>query len=114
LTDERASRPNRWIAYFASPENRHALPLFTSLVNVVFGYDPSSIGSSLVPYNHLIFSDSREPLVEAALQLLVVVLDHDSSPKFDGEDSDDDDDRSTPEEVRSSSIFCFSPWAWVS
>ncbi len=39
-------------------------------------YDPVGIG---LPYNHLIFSDSREPLVETALQVLIVVLDHDSN-----------------------------------
>jgi hypothetical protein len=33
----------------------------------------------MVPYNHLLFTDAREPLVETALQLLVVTLDHDSS-----------------------------------
>ncbi|CAG7727053.1 unnamed protein product [Allacma fusca] len=68
--------PNKWIEYFSSGENRHALPLFTSLLNVVCSYDPVGIG---LPYNHLIFADSREPLVEAALQVLVVVLDHDTN-----------------------------------
>ena len=29
-------------------------------------------------YNHLMFADYREPLVEVAAQLLVVLLDHDS------------------------------------
>lgn len=53
---------------------RHALPLFTSLLNVVCAYDPVGYG---VPFNHLLFTDSREPLVEVALQLLIVSLDHD-------------------------------------
>ena len=44
---------------------RHALPLFTSLLNTVCGYDPAGI----LPYNHLLFNDSREELVEAALQV---------------------------------------------
>lgn len=68
--------PNKWIEYFSSGENRHALPLFTSLLNVVAAYDPVGMG---LPYNHLIFHDTREPLVEAALQVLIVVLDHDTN-----------------------------------
>ncbi|GIZ04126.1 protein HID1 [Caerostris extrusa] len=66
--------PNKWIQYFTSADNRHALPLFTSLLNVVCAYDPVGYG---VPFNHLLFTDSREPLVEVALQLLIVSLDHD-------------------------------------
>lgn len=67
---------NRWIQTFTSAENRHVLPLFTSLLNSVCAYNPS--GS--LPYNHLLWSDTREPLVQVALQLLVVCLDHDHSP----------------------------------
>ena len=58
--------PNQWIAFFTSTENRHALPLFTSLLNIVCAYDPVGYG---VPYNHLMFNDAREPLVEIALQV---------------------------------------------
>jgi len=54
---------------------RHALPLFTSLLNTVCGYDPAGI----LPYNHLLFSDTREELVETAIQVLIITLDHDSS-----------------------------------
>lgn len=68
--------PNRWIQYFTSAENRHALPMFTSLLNTVCAYDPVGLG---VPYNHLLFSDSLEPLVDTALQILIVTLDHDTS-----------------------------------
>lgn len=66
--------PNQWISYFTSTENRHALPLFTSLLNSVCAYDPVGYG---VPYNHLMFTDSREPLVEACLQVLCVTIDND-------------------------------------
>uniref|UniRef100_A0A8C8A0F8 HID1 domain containing n=1 Tax=Oryzias sinensis TaxID=183150 RepID=A0A8C8A0F8_9TELE len=66
---------NPWVAFFCSAENRHTLPLFTSLLNVVCGYDPVGYG---VPYNHLLFSDSREQLVEQALQVLVVALEHEA------------------------------------
>ncbi|CAG9857117.1 unnamed protein product [Phyllotreta striolata] len=68
--------PNKWILHLTSAENRHALPMFTSLLNTVCGYDPVGLG---VPYNHLLFNDSLEPLVEAALQILIVTLDHDTS-----------------------------------
>ncbi|CAO1431655.1 unnamed protein product [Diamesa hyperborea] len=69
-----SEKPNKWILHFTSSENRHALPLFTSLLNSVCAYDPVGIG---VPYNHLIFQDFQEPLVEVCLQLLIVTLDHD-------------------------------------
>lgn len=65
--------------------HRHTLPLFTSLLNTVCAYDPVGYG---IPYNHLLFSDYREPLVEEAAQVLIVTLDHDSttstSPTVDG------------------------------
>lgn len=52
--------------YLTSPDNRHALPLFTSLLNTVCSYDPVGLG---LPYNHLLFSDTLEPLVEVSLHL---------------------------------------------
>nr|CAD7589141.1 unnamed protein product [Timema genevievae] len=77
--------PNRWIQFFTCPENRHALPLFTSLLNTVCAYDPVGLG---VPYNHIIFSDTLEPLVDTAMQILIVTLDHDTSSSLlaDGEE----------------------------
>lgn len=65
---------NPWVTFFCSAENRHALPLFTSLLNVVCAYDPVGFG---IPYNHLLFSDYREQLVEQAVQILIVTLEHD-------------------------------------
>lgn len=73
-SSEMSEVPNRWIAAFTWADNRHALPLFTSLLNTVCGYNPTGLG---VPYNHLLFSDYREPLVEVALQILITTLDHD-------------------------------------
>ncbi|XP_031429374.1 protein HID1 isoform X1 [Clupea harengus] len=64
---------NPWVTFFCSTENRHALPLFTSLLNVVCAYDPVGYG---IPYNHLMFADYREALVEQALQILITTLDH--------------------------------------
>ncbi|XP_059622325.1 protein HID1 [Phlebotomus argentipes] len=69
-----SEEPNKWIAHFTSADNRHALPLFTSLLNTVCAYDPVGLG---VPYNHLLFADTMEPLVEVCLQILIVTLDHD-------------------------------------
>ena len=54
---------------------RHALPLFTSLLNCLCSYDPVGYG---VPYNHLMFSDHREPLVEISLQVLCVTMENDT------------------------------------
>ncbi|CAH8592156.1 unnamed protein product [Schistosoma intercalatum] len=72
LEQEEAHRSeNRWVTFFTSTVNRHALPLFASLLNVVCAYDPVGLG---VPYNHLMFSDSREPLVEVALQDFAFIL----------------------------------------
>lgn len=68
--------PNRWIQHLTGSENRHALPMFTSLLNTVCAYNPVGLG---VPYNHLLFTDSMEPLVDVALQILIVTLDHDTS-----------------------------------
>ncbi|XP_073956696.1 protein HID1-like [Choristoneura fumiferana] len=79
----RAALHNKWIAYLASGENRHALPLFTSLLNTVCAYDPVGLG---LPYNHLLFNDTLEPLVEVALQILIVTLDHDTSNAADESD----------------------------
>lgn len=48
--------------------------MLTSLLNTVCGYDPIGMG---VPYNHLLFVDTTEPLVDVCLQILIVALDSD-------------------------------------
>uniref|UniRef100_A0A674AGZ5 HID1 domain containing n=1 Tax=Salmo trutta TaxID=8032 RepID=A0A674AGZ5_SALTR len=68
---------NPWVTFFCATDNRHALPLFTSLLNVVCAYDAVGYG---VPYNHLMFSDYREVLVEHAVQILIVTLEHEAGP----------------------------------
>ncbi|RWS09541.1 protein HID1-like protein [Dinothrombium tinctorium] len=73
--NEAGHTPNKWIQFFTSNENRHALPLFTSFINTVFSYDPTGY----IPFNHLIFNDTREQLVEVCVQILIVTLDHDFS-----------------------------------
>ncbi|KAI6201050.1 hypothetical protein M3Y96_00800100 [Aphelenchoides besseyi] len=70
----------RWVARFASTENRHVLPLFTSLLNVVCCYDPVGYG---LPYNYLLMGDCREPLVQTALQVLIVCLDREAQSGVD-------------------------------
>ena len=61
--DSDSSQPNLWLSYFTSSENKHALPLFTSLLNVICAYDPQGYG---LPYQHVMFSDFREQLVEVS------------------------------------------------
>ncbi|KAK6301455.1 hypothetical protein J4Q44_G00275080 [Coregonus suidteri] len=68
---------NPWVTFFCATDNRHSLPLFTSLLNVVCAYDPVGYG---IPYNHLMFSDYREVLVEHAVQVLIVTLEHETGP----------------------------------
>ncbi|CDI96759.1 High temperature induced dauer formation protein [Echinococcus multilocularis] len=95
---EARSEINKWIAFFSGPENRHVLPLFTSLLNVVCAYNPAS---SSLPYNHLMFTDSREPLVEAALQMLCVILEADTSNLDGGKTLSD----STTSDGKGSNLF---------
>lgn len=45
--------------------------MFTSLINIIFSYNPVGY----LPYNYLLFTDTREPLVEVAAQLLCTTLD---------------------------------------
>ncbi|XP_075259274.1 protein HID1-like isoform X2 [Convolutriloba macropyga] len=87
---------NPWISYFTSSDNRHALPLFTSLLNIVSSYDPVGYG---VPYNHLMFRDYREPLVQVALQLLIVTLDHDVGNGTADDQPEDEADSSQPDNL---------------
>lgn len=66
------SHRNHWIEVLVSTENRHALPLFTSLLNIIFSYSPAKS----IPFNHFFFEDSREELVELAVQILISTLDY--------------------------------------
>ena len=56
---------NKWIEYFSS--NRHDLPVFTSLLNTIISYDRNGI----LPFNHLLFTDPRESLVDVCIQILI-------------------------------------------
>ena len=35
---------NQWLAHFTSANNRHVLPLLTSLLNITCSYDPVGYG----------------------------------------------------------------------
>ncbi|XP_064406820.1 protein HID1-like [Halichondria panicea] len=75
LTPGEVSGANRWLSHFTSPENRHVLPLLTSLINVVCSYDPVGYG---VPYYYAMVADPRGELVETSTQLLAILLDYTS------------------------------------
>jgi hypothetical protein len=57
-------------------EKKAFLGILCSLLNVISEYDP--IGWASLPYNHLLFGDSTEPLVSLSLQCLVALFDFQS------------------------------------
>jgi hypothetical protein len=66
-------------------DHKLAPTLFYSLLNTICSYEP--VG--LLPYTHQFFTDYREPLVDASLQLLLVLLDcRDLSNLYSGPDID--------------------------
>ncbi|VDO95659.1 unnamed protein product [Soboliphyme baturini] len=100
---------NRWIKHFTSAENRHVLPLFTSLINTIFSYDPIGYG---MPYNYLLFLDSREPLVSTALQVLNVCLEKTAERPDDNGDMEVKGFQLFLSFTFSQSLmFCFYRWA---
>lgn len=70
--EEAMEHRNYWIEILASNDNRHALPLFTSLLNTVLSYKPNKI----LPFNSLLYEDSRKELAELAAQVLIATLDY--------------------------------------
>ncbi|KAG9332160.1 hypothetical protein JZ751_015736 [Albula glossodonta] len=95
------SSHNPWVSFFCSADNRHALPLFTSLLNVVCAYDPVGYG---FPYNHLLFSDYREQLVQHAVQILIVSLEHEGGATAPGHSPDPSD---SPTALDEQEDLCF-------
>lgn len=69
-TDSTSVSP--FLVSFCSESVDMAPTLLWSLVNVVTAYDTSS----LLPYTHTLRSDHREPLVDAALQVLLCIIDY--------------------------------------
>jgi len=74
---ETGSYVNKWLDIVACNTSFHSLALFYSLLNTALSYDPVGWG---MPYNHVLFSDSRESLTDIALQVLAVLLNHEPSP----------------------------------
>jgi hypothetical protein len=67
-------KENKWIKYFVlKTERKVVLALLCSLLNTAVKYNPAGWG---VPYNHVVFADSREVLVTLCLQVLLVLLDY--------------------------------------
>ena len=64
---------NKWLDIVACIPSYHSLGLFFSLVNASCSYDPIGWG---VPYNHFLFSDTKEGLAETSLQVLSILLNH--------------------------------------
>jgi len=77
MAPEELQGPNRWLSHFTSPENRHVLPLLTSLINILCSYDPVGYG---VPYYYALVRDPRGELVETSTQLLAILLDYTPPP----------------------------------
>ncbi|RIA98985.1 high-temperature-induced dauer-formation protein [Glomus cerebriforme] len=67
-------KENKWIKYLVlKTERKVVLALLCSLLNTAVKYNPAGWG---VPYNHVVFADSRELLVTMCLQVLLVLLDY--------------------------------------
>lgn len=79
---------------------------------MVCAYDPVGYG---IPYNHLLFSDYREQLVEQAVQILIVTLEHEGGQPYrpPSPSSMEDQDVRAPQPVKYTqwwtiTIFYFS------
>jgi len=71
--------PNPWIEYLTSTKNRHALPLFTSLLNVICSYDPIGYGVSFIHFFVLhtlvcIGSNSNQDVPRCEFELRMSIL----------------------------------------
>ncbi|ORZ03659.1 high-temperature-induced dauer-formation protein-domain-containing protein [Syncephalastrum racemosum] len=70
------SKEDRWLHYVvAKTERKVVLALLCSLLNTACKYNPLGWG---VPYNHVVFTDTREQLVVMCLRVLLVILDYHS------------------------------------
>merc|ERR1719382_331526 len=72
--DDYQEKPPAWLLRFTGGEVCHTANLFCSLMSMVFSYDPVGWG---VPYGGYFASGTEEELVDAALQVLCVVMDFD-------------------------------------
>ena len=73
------------------------------MINIVFSYDPVGF----LPYNYLLFTDTRGPLVEVAAQLLCIALDSSSFSSIEQPSSPTTDAAasSSHEEEETSNLF---------
>ena len=70
------SKEDRWLHFVvAKTERKVVLALLCSLLNTACKYNPLGWG---VPYNHVVFTDTREQLVVMCLRVLLVILDYHS------------------------------------
>ncbi|KAG1455936.1 hypothetical protein G6F46_007818 [Rhizopus delemar] len=69
------SKEDRWLNYMTTKiEKKVVLAFLCSMINVSCKYNP--MGWTVVPYNHIMFTDPRESLVAHCLRILLVVLDY--------------------------------------
>jgi len=78
--EEYQRKPSAWLQYFTGGEVCHTANLFCSLMSTVFAYDPVGWG---LPYGSFFSNGSEEELVDAALQLLCILMDFDPSSADD-------------------------------
>lgn len=64
--EETGKYVNKWLDIVACNTSYHSLAIFYSLLNTALSYDPVGWG---MPYNHVIFTDSREGLADTSLQV---------------------------------------------
>ncbi|KAG0175125.1 hypothetical protein DFQ30_000608 [Apophysomyces sp. BC1015] len=70
------SKDDPWLHFIVSrTERKVVLALLCSLLNTACRYNPLGWG---VPYNHVVFTDTREQLVAVCLRVLLVILDYHS------------------------------------
>ncbi|CAJ0753766.1 6874_t:CDS:10 [Entrophospora sp. SA101] len=80
------SKENKWIKYLVlKRERKVVLALLCSILNTAVKYNPAGWG---VPYNHVMFADTRETLVALCLQVLLVLLDYPISTETTSSDRD--------------------------
>lgn len=78
---------NKWVELFASQQNRHTLPLFTSLLNTILAHDANSCSAirllhihlGLVKSSNFDYQETRAQLVQLALHVLIIALDSDEA-----------------------------------
>lgn len=69
------SKEDRWLTYMITKtEKKIVLAFLCSMINISCKYNP--LGWTVVPYNHIMFSDPRELLVGHCLRILLIILDY--------------------------------------